>query len=234
MPRKKIVFFIVEGPSDREAIELLLNRLYPRDTVVVEVLFGDITTDRFVTPGNIVSKIGNLVKDYANKNHYKVSDFREVVHLLDTDGAFISDNCIKEDPVAVKFLYSETEIRTAHRNLAIERNRKKRANISRICFLGMVWNTIPYKAYYMSANLDHVLYNILNSSDQEKDKNSHLFARKYKDDIDGFLEFISDSSFSVNGEFKESWEFIKVGCHSLERHTNFGLCFKQIREERNN
>ena len=40
------------------------------------------------------------------------------------------------------------------------------------------------------------------------------------------------SSFSVVGDFKESWEFIKEGKHSLERHTNLGICFKKIREER--
>ena len=84
----------------------------------------------------------------------------------------------------------------------------------------------------MSANLDHVLYNKLNSSDKDKENDAFLFAKRYKDHLDEFLQFIADSDFSVVGDFKESWEFIKEGKHSLERHTNLGICFKKIREER--
>ena len=84
----------------------------------------------------------------------------------------------------------------------------------------------------MSANLDHVLYNKLNSSDKDKENDAFLFAKRYKDHLDEFLQFIADSDFSVVGDFKESWEFIKEGKHSLERHTNLRICFKKIREER--
>ena len=86
-------------------------------------------------------------------------------------------------------------------------------------------NGIPYRVYYMSCNLDHVLYNKLNSSDEDKEQDAHRFAKQYKDDIPGFLRFISESDFSVMGGYKESWQFVKEELHSLERHTNFGLCF---------
>lgn len=86
--------------------------------------------------------------------------------------------------------------------------------------------------YYMSSNLDHVLYGKLNSSDEDKENDAYAFAKKYKDDIDGFLKFISDSDFSRMEGYKESWAFIKKGCHSLERYTNLGICFADIREQR--
>ena len=35
-------------------------------------------------------------------------------------------------------------------------------------------NTMPYRAYYMSANLDHVLYDKLNSSDKDKENDAFL------------------------------------------------------------
>ena len=95
-----------------------------------------------------------------------------------------------------------------------------------------MWGSIPYRAYYRSSNLDHVLYGKLNSSDEEKENDAYAFAKKYKDDIDGFLKDISDSDFSRMEGYKESWAFIKKECHSLERHTNLGLCFSDIREER--
>ena len=61
---------------------------------------------------------------------------------------------------------------------------------------------------------------------------SFFCTKRYKDRLDEFLQFIADSEFSVVGDFKDSWEFIKEGKHSLERHTNLGICFKEIREER--
>ena len=77
----------------------------------------------------------------------------------------------------------------------------------------------------MSANLDHVLYNKLNSSDEEKEEDSFEFVRQYRDRIPEFIRFLSESDFSVTTGYKESWEYIRQDLHSLERHTNFGLCF---------
>lgn len=80
MSRKKIVFIIVEGPSDDEALGVLLNRLYHENAVHIEIVHGDITSEKSVTPKNIAAKIGNLVRGYAASNHYKASDFQEVIH----------------------------------------------------------------------------------------------------------------------------------------------------------
>lgn len=80
----------------------------------------------------------------------------------------------------------------------------------------------------MSCNLDHVLYNKLNTSDKEKEQNAFVFAKKYKDNIKGFLNYISQSDFSVVTEYKDSWLYIKQDVNSLQRHTNLGICFKNI------
>ena len=101
---------------------------------------------------------------------------------------------------------------------------QKRAVINRLCNESTIW-ALPYCAYYMSCNLDHVLYNKPNSSDEEKEKNSYRFAQEYKGKVADFIFFISRSDFSVVNGHKESWDFIKQDLHSLERHTNFGLCF---------
>ncbi len=111
MARKKIVFVIVEGPSDKAALNVLLNSLYDKNSVVVAVTYGDITTERYSTAGNIVAKIGDFVRAYARNNHYKATDFQEVIHLLDMDGAYVPDDCIAEDSEAHGFVYSEDEIR---------------------------------------------------------------------------------------------------------------------------
>ncbi len=225
MPSKKIVFVIVEGPSDEEALGVLLNRFYDSNTVYVHVMHCDITTDSGVNPSNIVAKIGNLVKGYAERR-FKPEDFSQIIHITDTDGAFIPDDAVVEDATAVKPLYSVTEIRTQGKVGIERRNRCKRENLNRLSSTAKVWK-IPYRIYYMSCNLDHALYGKLNSTDAEKESNAFAFAKRYRDDIPGFINYISESEFSVVDSYPQSWQYIREGLHSLERHTNFGLCFEK-------
>ena len=232
MARKKIVLVIVEGPSDDSALGVILNRLFDKNKVHIEIMYGDITTDMSIEPADIVKALGEVVKRYADTMHFKQLHFQQVIHLIDMDGAYIPDNRVLENPDAEKPVYSLTNIQTAKRDLLLRRNKHKQSKIERICGMQKVWGSIPYRAYYMSSNLDHVLYGKLNSSDEEKENDAYAFAKKYKDDIDGFLKYISDSDFSRMEGYKESWAFIKKECHSLERYTNLGLCFSDIREAR--
>ena len=232
--RKKVVFVIVEGPSDDAALGVILNRLYDKSKVHIEIMHGDITTDLSIDPSNIVSALGDIVKNYAATMHFSQIHFQEVIHLVDMDGAFIPEAAIVDNPDADKPLYSLTEIQTSRPEQMVLRNKHKKSKLNRISTLKKVWGSIPYQAYYMSCNLDHVLYGKLNSTDEEKENDAYAFAKRYKDDIDGFLTFISDSEFSRMDGYKESWEFIKKDLHSLERHTNLGLCFAEIRKGRRN
>lgn len=232
MARKKIIFVIVEGPSDDEALGVILNRLFSENTLHVEIIHGDITSDFSVYSHNIVAKIGNIVKDYAKKNYFRSSDFQEVIHLIDMDGAYIDDCDIIKKESQESVYYTTDHIYTCKPEDIIYRNQHKRENINRLCSLHKVWGSIPYRAYYMSSNLDHVLYNKLNSTDEDKEHDAYKFAKKYKDHLDDFLVFISDSDFSVCDEFEKSWDYIKEEKRSLERYTNLGLCFKEIRKNR--
>jgi len=224
--RKKIVFVIVEGVSEQDALGAILSNIYDKDTVWVQVLRKDITSEYGVDPANILSKLGNEVRSYANTYRLKKGDFKEIIHIVDMDGAYIPNENIVGDESAENPIYSLTEIRTADK-LGIEiRNQNKRANINKICGCKELWS-IPYSAYYMSCNLDHVLYNKLNSTDEEKESDSFQFAKRYKEKTEEFLSFIGESDFSVTGNLKESWDFIKMDLHSLERYTNFSICFKE-------
>ena len=169
MARKKIVLVIVEGPSDDAALGVILNRLFDKNTVHVEIMYGDITTDMSIDPVDIAKALGDVVKRYADSMHFKQLHFQQVIHLIDMDGAYIPDKCVTENPAAVKPLYSLTEIQTANKDKFLLRNKHKQRKIDRICGMQKVWGSIPYRAYYMSSNLDHVLYGKLNSSDDEKE-----------------------------------------------------------------
>ena len=115
MPRKKVVFVIVEGPSDETALGVLLSRHFDKDTVYTHVMHCDITTEY----------------------------------------------------------------------------------------------------------------------DKDKEMDAVNFALHYREDIPGFINFISKSDFaykpkpelSLTDNHKESWKEIQAGCNSLKRHTNFGLAF---------
>ena len=225
MPRKKIVFVIVEGPSDEEALGVLLNRIYDSKAVYVQVMHCDITTELDVNAGNVVAKIGDVVKKYAERR-FKPGDFSRIIHITDMDGAFIPDDAVVEDAAAVKPLYSVTEIRTQRKSGIENRNQRKRECLNRLSSASRIWG-VPYQIYYMSCNLDHALYGKLNSTDDEKEADSFAFAKKYRDDIPGFMKYIGESDFSVAGSYPQSWQYIREGLRSLERHTNFGLCFQE-------
>ena len=229
MAKRKIVFVIVEGPSDEEALGVLLSKICDEDSVYVHIMHGDITTQNGVTQNNIVSKVGNCVKQYAVQNHYKATDFKEIIHIVDMDGAYVPDSAVVEDLEAKKPVYYVTEIRSANPKGIIDRNARKRKNIDRLKATGQIWN-LPYGIYYMSCNLDHALYGKLNSADEEKEEDAYAFAKKYKDDIPGFLKYMKESDFSVGPDYKESWRYITEGRQSLERHTNFCVCLDKLKK----
>ena len=110
----------------------------------------------------------------------------------------------------------------------IKRNEAKRGNLDKLCGCKEVW-AIPYSVYYMSCNLDHVLYGKRNSTDEEKEKDAYRFAKRYSGDVEGFLKYITESEFSVIGSYKESWDFIRQDLHSLERYTNLGIGLEKRR-----
>ncbi len=230
MARRKIIFVIVEGPSDDEALGVILSRIYGNDTVYVHIMHCDITSRSDVNPSNAAAKVAAEVAGYAKANHFdkaKKLFFREIIHIVDTDGTYIPDeNVIFDRSVGHKPVYSETCIRTRNKQGIENRNMNKSANLDKLASCDTVWG-LPYRVFYMSCNLDHVLYGKLNSSNREKEANSFNFAKRYRDRIPEFLNFICHSDFSVMSGYDESWEYIRRGLHSLERHTNLGLCFRR-------
>lgn len=225
LARKKIVFIIVEGPSDQDALELMFNNIFDKNRVFVHVTHGDITSRAGNNTANILIKVTDEIKRYARNNHFEKVHFQQVIHIIDTDGAYVSDDCIIEDETLEKPIYSLDSIKTRDKQRIVERNLVKSKNIDKLSTTPVIWGEIPYSVYYMSCNLDHVLYNKMNSSDEEKENDSYRFAHKYKNDTAGFKRFISESDFSVNEDYLSSWKFIKERKHSLERHTNLSLCF---------
>lgn len=224
--KRKVVFVIVEGPTDDDALGTILNRIYNDNLVFVHIVHGDITTRKGVNSSNILSQLGDMVKYGMRINRWQKNNIQEIIHIVDMDGAYVSDEFVTYDSAAVKPIYSTEEIRTCNADGIKKRNEIKRENLDKISSTSTLCG-IPYQVYYLSCNLDHALYGKLNSSDAEKEDDAHKFSKKYKDDIVGFIDFISESDFSKCGDYLESWRFIKESKHSLERYTNLGICIKR-------
>lgn len=222
MARKKIIFVIVEGPSDEEALGVILSRVFDRSQVYVHILHCDITTERGTNVTNILSKVGNEIKGFMVSNRYRPNDFKRIIHIVDTDGAYVNNSCVVADLNHPRPYYTPELILTANKQGIERRNQQKSTNLSKLFSCSSI-RGVPYQVFYMSSNLDHVLYDRQNSDDDEKERNSLQFAKAYRDDVAGFLNWISCSDFSVMTGYYESWDYIKQSTHSLERHTNIGL-----------
>lgn len=225
--RRKIVLIIVEGPSEETALEQPFMALFNPEDVMIEVVHGDITAEIGSGPSTIVSSIGNLVKGWASKYGLKREDILRVIHITDTDGTYIPDaNVIEDTNHNGCPEYTETNIVASPESKVRERNARKSANLNRLSSIATVWGKIPYSIHYMSCNLDHVLYGVQNSDDATKRHNAFLFAKTYKDDLDGFVKCISEPAIAVSGNYRETWEYIRQGLNSLHRYTNLSLCFQ--------
>lgn len=93
--KKKIILFIVEGINDKTSLALCLSQFLDDEEIHFEITDGDITTRIGVNPVDIAAKIGNIVKKHSGRV-FKQSDYLEVVHLIDMDGAFVPDENVIE------------------------------------------------------------------------------------------------------------------------------------------
>lgn len=225
---RKIILVIVEGPSDETALGAVLDAVFKSEIVRIDVVHGDITADYQSSLNNILPKIGMRVKGYCEMEHLKKADIARVIHIIDTDGTFVPRDCIKENTSLSSTRYSADGIETNSVERIYNRNKRKSVILSKLCTVHSVLNNIPYDIYYMSCNLDHVLYNKQNNSREGKESDSYTFADKYSSTPRDFINFISNSAFSVPGDFRSTWEFIKKDKNSLKRYTNLALALPQV------
>jgi predicted outer membrane protein len=104
----------------------------------------------------------------------------EVVHIIDTDGAFIDDSMIKHGDVD-KIMYNDTGIETNSVDKTISRNKQKRDVVRRMIDITKVLSKVPYSVFYFSSNMDHVLHNNANMTNDEKGNAEDDFDDRYAD-----------------------------------------------------
>lgn len=221
---KKVFVFILEGWSDKSALEGILKKIYQNRYIYSVVMYGDITSDEKIKVGDVENFIYKKVKEKTEEDKIKLSDIVNIFQICDTDGAFIpKENIVLEDSKDVK--YSSTCISTCDVNGIIKRNVHKKEVINYLLSKNSI-KSIPYKLFFMSCNLDHVLYNEQNLDDDLKVEYADGFFNRFQNCPTGFIEFLEQNSFGVPKNLIDSWKYISKDLHSLERHNNFFLCFE--------
>lgn len=242
---KKVILFIVEGKSDKNAISAIISKIIKNSHVKFLVMKGDITSDFGIDVKNIDDKLNEKIICELDKYKYEVEDLLKIVHLSDTDGAFITKKFMRESSSVEKFIYTEETITSKNIQSIEARNKNKGANILRLhskTNLSLVNRDrkkirISYSLYYLSCNIEHVLHGkLLEYSDEEKQSLSEDFEDRYIDDIEGFVNLIASVLPPKEScDYNKSWLFIKQKNNSLKRYSNFYIFLEEyIKKETTN
>lgn len=233
---KKIILFILEGPSDKESLDILLEDYLNQFQLKYKIIHGDITTCHHIGPEDAIKAIKTCVDEVVDGRIIKKDDIERIVHIVDMDGVFVPDEKIYLDPSAVSIRYENTGIYTQDVEMVKARNDEKRRVIRKLLDTKSIKKTeygkstlIPYQIYYFSCNLEHVLHNQMNVISEDKRKFAGDFIDTYIADNAGFISFMCDSVFSVDTTYLESWDFIMEEDHSINRYTNLCVLLNEFR-----
>jgi len=230
--QRKGIVLIVEGTSDQTILEGYLECVFPNCVVETSVFHGDLTCGldenkkmiRDYDPKRVVESI---VLKALMKNGWRPQDVRRVIHITDTDGAYVDNSYIEEDQtIEGKMLCTDSALLSKNPAATRIRNRFKRRYTLELLKHSKLQNygwDINYELYYMSTNLEHVTQGSCSIYSMEEKNNLAIEVRnRCFEDGDYALRLFSDQSLEGK-TIDESWSFIMSDGRSLERHTNLGL-----------
>ncbi len=225
---KKILLFMVEGSSDRTALEYILKKIFSNDQVLFHVIGTDITSDNKTTLQNAIKKVKEQLDIFLGVTKAKEGDILKIIHVVDTDGTYIPATNIIEDKSLNTFVYTTDNIKGKSSQEVEDRNKRKANIINKLSTTPNICRgKISYRMYYMSCNLEHVLHNIQDAIQGQKADLSEEFLERFIGQENNFISFIQNPLWGVLGEYNESWKFIKQGTNSLKRYSNLGLIFEE-------
>ena len=203
MIEKKVIVFIVEGSSDEAALGTVMEDYFASNEVRFVVIHGDITLKDYVSLDNILTKINEQLETVKRKYRYNQGDFIKIIQITDTDGVYIPEADVKEADVE-KPQYYEDHIDAPNVEAITNRNRRKGEILYKLRKTGKI-NGTPYRIYFNSCNLEHVLYGELKDfTDEEKQILSDDFADRFEGN--DFIALISDPELAVPGSYQKTWD----------------------------
>lgn len=91
--KRKVVLILVEGASDKTALGLI-EKFYRSRNLKVYITNGDITSNGITTVTNCTNILKEIVREFREDKKLEKEDISEMIHIIDTDGVFIPDDCI--------------------------------------------------------------------------------------------------------------------------------------------
>ena len=260
--KQKLVLILVEGKSDRLAFLPLEGFIKKTNEgfkesykIHIEVVGEDLTTKKYKSNLNRLDmmclNISQIVSKFLDDHKFILNDIAEIIHVVDMDGAYVPNECIKRMTESEKrssdneLLYYEDSIHslnyeeyplgTHYRNI-IKRealdylvDRTKTITLSK----NGARKKVSYSPFFMSCNLDHFLYNERNLDKKDKGKKAKAITIKYSGskakNYDELFERIND--VPEMKDFIESWKYIRQrNKNSLKRCSNVLLINDLCRE----
>lgn len=233
--QKKVVLLIVEGPCDEALLTDRLRELYKEQRIIFDVQRGDILFDFKPRTKTIKNIIGEKVKETLIKRKFRAEDLLAVLHIIDTDGCLIPEDKVVIDETLERSIYYQEEQITvpnlSQKNNIINRNTQRKRNISIMKSIDSVHGKkIAYQMYYLSRNLEHVIFNEPNPEKETKFDQIERYIDSLEVPLEECLnQFMPDFEGSNYEEiYKESWEYISNSTASLKRSTNLPLLFNYV------
>lgn len=227
---KKVLLFVVEGQHDKDELDAIfhtekLNYLLNKYHIDYIVAGCDITAD--IKIKNARKHLNILVDKYIKEHReFTNQDFKEIIQICDTDGCFIPEENIYEDKEGAKPIYEDDRIVADTTEIIIQRNNRKTNNIVELVENVEKICNIPYSLYFVSCNMDHLLFNERNSNRILKKDNKFKFHNMLRQNQELLNETLFKEGICANTDYYDSWIYISENNNSLQRHTNFNLIFE--------
>lgn len=241
---RKVILFLVEGPSDETALIQPLKRIISTQVEVrSQPFYCDVTTLRLYPKGSVPFK-GDAVRTVRSfvtsrieeRNEYRWTDLERIVQIVDLDGAFVDDAHV-EDLGHLGLEYHLDRIVTGDVEGICCRNKEKAMQLRKLAATSALTYKrvhVPYEVYFMSRNLEHALYGLAGDlSDADKERLSRAFSAKCLAQPDYFVEVLERIAMGLGDSYQEAWGGVQSGSRSLERGSNLWfLTCKQMVSKR--
>ena len=146
MAARKVLLFIVEGQSDAAALEGVLAKLLSNEKIRFHVVGADVTTQERRGTTSVKKMVNDLVRKFVTSYRLQPKDLLQVVHLMDTDGAFVPESAILEDDTAGGFQYTTTSITAPTKDSVRKRNATKSRNMLLLATMGTTYKACTAKS----------------------------------------------------------------------------------------
>lgn len=229
----RIILAIVEGPSDASTLIDPLDKLLSDPDLRDLVAEGDITLRTLYAkshPGmsgrNMGALIARLIQTDIDRRHtYRPSDLMAVIQISDLDGALVPDAHVAQGE---RREYTADRIFTPKVADTIRNNHEKQANIRDMLSMGEVRlgrKDVPFHPFYMSRNLEHVIWDDPSHLDaEEKRRRERQAFVRFMRNPDVLMDLLRSSEVMHDfTSFDESWEWAWRGDNSLARGSNLAL-----------